>query len=522
MTATTPEEEPGHEGVCGVCGDTLRGPVVGCPRCRAGHHPDCWTYNQGCAVYACGTGGAAEPAAESVAVTVPATLGEDALVEPEADVAFTLEPQQFIGVAVGGLVALLWLLGPLANAGEAVVAVIGASIALFVSKRPAPRRSLFDLEEEDDRRDEEALALEIKAVLAHMGGPPEELAHAYGLFEQRRPMALLPGEAQLEVGFTLAKAGNMALASEALEKCFRGRDAAKARAAYLDIVGEDPASFVEVASLLGAEERPLPAGPQPSGAMGYVLALHRLGFPLEHRREGRLPCDPEGTSPRRSAWVAGPLAPAQAEAFLEELRAAGCPALWVAPEEIALPDEVHYVDRLLLSAREASLEVNGQVHALPWEQVRAVLYEGTEAQEVTETTTTKIVIEHRSSRTERERTKAFQMQYETMLEVHVGEPLQRFRLRLASTDLFHYLGRRRALTHAHNLRLVAKDLVRFAPRARVSPGLLAMMSERQHRSRRARLHGPDEFEEFVRWWVALGSEAVRAWWEGARTALDRG
>ena len=52
--------------VCTVCGcKILEGPVRSCPRCETPHHEDCWTYNGGCAVYAC------NPATKAVLVAKP-------------------------------------------------------------------------------------------------------------------------------------------------------------------------------------------------------------------------------------------------------------------------------------------------------------------------------------------------------------------------------------------------------------------------------------------------------------------
>lgn len=38
---------------CPVCGDCIAADPKKCPRCDAPHHPDCWEYLPGCAVYAC-------------------------------------------------------------------------------------------------------------------------------------------------------------------------------------------------------------------------------------------------------------------------------------------------------------------------------------------------------------------------------------------------------------------------------------------------------------------------------------
>ena len=47
--------EPEEAVTCGVCGDAVdEAEGVSCERCSSPHHPDCWTFNQGCAVFGCG------------------------------------------------------------------------------------------------------------------------------------------------------------------------------------------------------------------------------------------------------------------------------------------------------------------------------------------------------------------------------------------------------------------------------------------------------------------------------------
>jgi hypothetical protein len=45
-------------GVCPVCDAGLEGPssapLVSCSKCRTRHHRECWDYNDGCAIFACG------------------------------------------------------------------------------------------------------------------------------------------------------------------------------------------------------------------------------------------------------------------------------------------------------------------------------------------------------------------------------------------------------------------------------------------------------------------------------------
>jgi hypothetical protein len=51
-------EEPGlsvsSDGICRVCGVALAGATVSCGKCSTPHHRECWDYNGGCSVYACG------------------------------------------------------------------------------------------------------------------------------------------------------------------------------------------------------------------------------------------------------------------------------------------------------------------------------------------------------------------------------------------------------------------------------------------------------------------------------------
>lgn len=43
-----------HQGVCRVCGDRLSSKlVVACPECQTLHHCECFTYNNGCAIFGC-------------------------------------------------------------------------------------------------------------------------------------------------------------------------------------------------------------------------------------------------------------------------------------------------------------------------------------------------------------------------------------------------------------------------------------------------------------------------------------
>jgi hypothetical protein len=52
---------PRELGPCPVCGQVLGRPLTSCGTCHTPHHADCWSYNEGCAIYACGSKPAAPP-----------------------------------------------------------------------------------------------------------------------------------------------------------------------------------------------------------------------------------------------------------------------------------------------------------------------------------------------------------------------------------------------------------------------------------------------------------------------------
>lgn len=41
------------EAHCPVCAASIEGPPVHCTSCQTPHHPECFDYNQVCAIYAC-------------------------------------------------------------------------------------------------------------------------------------------------------------------------------------------------------------------------------------------------------------------------------------------------------------------------------------------------------------------------------------------------------------------------------------------------------------------------------------
>lgn len=41
-------------GPCPVCGQSLSKPISSCASCHTPHHAECWSYNEGCAIFGCG------------------------------------------------------------------------------------------------------------------------------------------------------------------------------------------------------------------------------------------------------------------------------------------------------------------------------------------------------------------------------------------------------------------------------------------------------------------------------------
>jgi hypothetical protein len=59
---------------CPVCANPILDQGTHCNRCETPHHPDCWTYNEGCGIYACAQKQPTPPARVQDAVIVPRGL----------------------------------------------------------------------------------------------------------------------------------------------------------------------------------------------------------------------------------------------------------------------------------------------------------------------------------------------------------------------------------------------------------------------------------------------------------------
>lgn len=65
-------EKGARTGHCPVCGVHIGAELVACPRCETQHHPDCWEFAGGCAIYGC-----APPVITRTAIAVCGTLLEE-------------------------------------------------------------------------------------------------------------------------------------------------------------------------------------------------------------------------------------------------------------------------------------------------------------------------------------------------------------------------------------------------------------------------------------------------------------
>lgn len=465
-------------------------------------------------MYGCGRVG---PAAAAHAAPDPSTLPAPASPGPPSptgrrDVS---DLRAFAFLMGGGL----WLLA-IALLAWAPVAAYGVFFA-----GPVLFRAVNDAFPADGRAlpgaAEDPIALETKAVLAHLGqGTPGELAHAYALFEQRHPKARLPAEAMGVLARELLDGGYRVLAAEVLEKAM-GRDpdpklGELARHVFL----ADPAFWEEAAPLVGGKPDPasLDVASLLEPAATYLVAHAPSGFPLSHQRPHRLPLDPTGEEPARTRRIAGPLDPGVRDAWLAELRAAGHLVLPVLPGEITLPP-ARAARELAFTSKGARFVTEAGAEEFGWEEVHTFFYERLEKQVSEQVTRTHEVPNnlHRGSCQNKgvitSSDLEVRIEYVSILEVHAGDPARRYRVAEATPDLFHYLGRRRGYAYEPNLRLVAKDLARFAPHARASRGAVALFSERQ--GREVPLSDLREFEELAAWFTALGSPRIRAWWRAA-------
>lgn len=513
---STPPSAPG-EAVCAVCGSVLAAPLVHCPGCRTPHHQDCWAYNDGCAIYGCGVAGTA-------LVPVPAADPLEAAPGPSGEAPRLFATWGAMLVALATLVAAGVVPQPLG-----VVFGLALLVRIRQVQEEAWQASLppGDPAPPDDA---EALALEQKAVVALIGtGQTARLAQAYALFEARRPRDPVGGAAQRALALELAAGGYRVLAAEAIEKAL-GRAAPEEQdeleRAYRELFRDDPA-FAEEAALGPAARRQgrdgPPPGPRPgedfrglvSASTRHLACLSRRGLRLDLQRAQRLPGDGPEVPPERTRWLVGPLDPGELEARWAALEAAGAAMIPVEDAELALPRTCRRVTSLVLSQKAACLGTAEGTEVLAWDELAAFFYARVVRIEKSQVLDLQVDYSGKGQQSRRFGLKPREERHvDSLLEIQGGSPLVRYRVETPQPGLFEYLGRRREGSWEVNLRLVAKDLVRFAPAQRAGHGVHAMVSERMasledFATRR-------ELEEYLLWFHALGSPRIRAAWAAAR------
>ena len=496
--------------VCRVCGARLSAPVVTCPRCESPHHADCWDYNGGCSTYGCREQVPMVVPEEPTAVTVVSSA--DLFLE-------AWDPRQNRSLALVLILAFLRFTPP-PYSGVLFWALVLYAVAAGV-KRTLADREPAELETESARalaeRTEDSTALEVKAVRTLLSaGYPHALAQTYALFEQRHPRRSLPQEDQAKLAQELAASGYRVLALEALDKSdptarldppleLRRDQLLADELAYAVV----PASEDTGTVLPFARARFRLAAYRNVGLADdhqlFLASLSPAGWPWDMRSAllGTGHADAAAVSDR--GWLlAGPFDPPRARELHDTLWDRGHPTITLTQAEYALDEPPERVTAAQLSQEEARFTADGGELAVPWSAVTDVFY-GMVVQEdkiLDRPPAPRVYDLLKPAYNAGERTS-----YRAVIELHLAGPRRRLRIDRAGPDIFRYLGRRLRYVEVENLRLVAKDLVRFAPQARASHGVLGLMMERLLAG--GRFEGEPQLEEYVRWFVALGRASVR-------------
>lgn len=504
------------EGVCRVCGSPLAVPIVRCPACDTPHHQDCWAYNRGCSIFGC------SPALSIKDVTAA---------EPQVSLVITTEADRrteerwrtarIVGAAAFGGV---WLALGLAMALKLVLPAMAAF--LFVEVRRQTREAEQSMDAGRDPR--EALELERKAVAALLGARvTEQLAQVYALFEQRHPRDRLPVAQQRALAIELVDHGYWALGLEALDKALKAPGVAdhrelaeRQRLALL----RDPAYLIDALCGVGqpgaaaakdsrdalAPLRELPDGEGPV----YLLALAATGWGQEQRAQVLLPSHAEGPRTIHGQRLGGPMPRDRAAAEMAQRWSAGFPCVAVPAGALALPPIAEDVHEVHLSQNEARFRTAIGERVVDWRQIKSVVFARLEKTQIKREV--EVSRRNRGPMTTEVAVREV-VDSRPLVEVHYGPGPTRLRFDQPRADMFNYMGRRREMSHAANMAILAKDLARFGPGIRVSHGLSALFAERV--SPGLRFSEMDLFEEYVLWFWALGSDAVRARWRPVQEAL---
>ncbi len=142
---------------CPVCGEAPGGEVRVCPRCQTPHHPDCWEYVPGCAIFACADQGASDLSGWPMAYRL-ASLQAQAITLGTTLVFFGL-PTSIALLATLANPRLLPVRSGLAVLGlGALILVAGLLLGLALRFHPEWKAALAASTEQGDRRLRRALA----------------------------------------------------------------------------------------------------------------------------------------------------------------------------------------------------------------------------------------------------------------------------------------------------------------------------------------------------------------------------
>lgn len=509
-------------GVCRVCGEPLATPLVLCPACETPHHKDCWEYNRGCSIYGCNP-----PETLMIQTVTDLTIGPTILPpRPGAIPVWQDRPGRIAG-ATALLVGLGW--GVLA----AVQAAIPLATVLWVLEM---RRQVREEEDAIDAPTDprHTVELEMKSVRALLGrNLPDQLAQAYALFEQRHPRDSMEQDAQIALSRELIAGGFWVLGMEALDKVLAmrsvenrpqferlWRDSALRDAAYAGEATGRGFAGVGTERLEGlAKAMQRASRLEPAGDSLYLVSASSQGIAAPLADYAVIPSRPAGPARVPSQWLVGPRDRASAVQRSLELRNEGRPAYLVRGSELTLAPTVLDIHGVHLSQKEARFRTPTTELVCAWTDVRAVIYGridvtavrresqqetlpawGPTANAVTPKPAASEVVDVRP-----------------VIEIHIGDPAIRLRISSTRSEMFDYLGRRREYSHAPNMVLVAKDFARFGPGARVSHGLLWLMTERTGHG--LRFADDDHFEQYVLWFWYMGTESARRVWRDVRSEL---
>jgi hypothetical protein len=518
---------------------------VSCPACATPHHRDCWEYNHGCSIYGCNPPAVADshlPAATAAAAPdqdLPAAV-------PWGTPGELRNLQVKLGAASAVLVALILLatFTTLAGVVGALAAALAAAAALG-GGRHADRSDGEDHDQGDDAGMDpaELLALETKAVDALVGsGVPDQAAQAYALFEQRHPRASLEPDRQRELAIELIDHGYWALGLEALDKALHQpglwedpvlrevrRRTLLENPAYAMEALSGPLGSLDVANgdVKGQLMRLRRLLPVPAiGGPFYLVSLSPVGWGYSFTSDVELPGAPGALGAplvrTRSLLLAGPYDQVGVFEPYERRWDLALPTVAVPASSMAFPAAVEHVTGLHLSHKAARFRTDAGERILDWSEIHNVVFgkieEIEQRREVRKITEPSFLPGRRYRSSYRTEIKEV-INLRPVVEVHAGAQPLRLRIEHGSPELYDYLGRRREPAYTTNLTLVAKDLARFGSRIRISHGLSHLFSERSGPG--LRFADAQRFDEYVLWFWALGTDAVRAQWRAVVEEMGR-